>query len=168
MGDAEAFLTVSGRANSTPIVAGSAVLKHKNAEHWRNAAAANTRAEREQRVNQGAASPGGAKPESSTATHLRAFKFHDDQIEDVDSAIDKAKKASGAECDSGALDSIRMDFLGAHTLADRLKKVGVETASKALDEVAALGPSAATAFVEQTSCEISDRGRPAIRQRRPR
>ena len=125
----------------------------------RSANSASTKARRRQ---------GGAKPESSTATYLRAFKFHDDQIEDVDAAIDKAKKAPGAECDSAALISILMDFLGAHALADRLKKVGVETASKPLDGVAALGPSAATASVELTSRQISDRGRRAIRQRRPR
>jgi hypothetical protein len=129
------------------------VLTHENAEHWSNLAAEHTRAELQLLVKQSAASPGGAKPDSSTAAHIWIFKLHDDQNEAVTAAIDKAKKASGAEYDSTALGYICLDFLGANTLADRMKKVGVKSSLKALEdafpeinfEIAASEPSAAAA-----------------------
>ena len=47
--------------------------------------------------------PAGRKPEGSTATRVKTFKFRDDQIKTVQAAIDKAKKIAGAEDDLAAL-----------------------------------------------------------------
>jgi hypothetical protein len=111
------------------------VLTPDNTEYWCNAAAKNSRAELEELVKQHkAASAGAAKPGGSTASHKWTFKFHDDQNETVTTAIDKAKKASGTEHDSVAIELICLGYLGAHGLADWMKKIGVESALKALEE----------------------------------
>jgi hypothetical protein len=132
------------------------VLTHENAKQWSSLAATKTRAELEQLVKQSASSSEGAKPDSSTAAHTWIFKLYDDQNETVTVAIEKAKKTSGAECNSKALDYICIDFLGGNSLAEWMKKVGAESALKALKdaspeinfEIAASEPSTATASAD--------------------
>ena len=63
-----------------------------------------------------------------------AFKVHGDQKITIESAIDKAKGQSGTEVATVALEFICLDFLGGATLAERMKKVGVENALKALEQ----------------------------------
>ena len=48
----------------------------------------------------------------TTATHIKTFKFHDDQVKTIDAAIEKAKATSGTSVDSAALELICLDYVG--------------------------------------------------------
>ena len=80
------------------------------------------------------------KPEGSTATRVKTFKFRDDQIKTVHAAIDKAKKMADAEDDSAALAVICEDYAGGgttlapdwlvETLADYLSSLDADERAK--------------------------------------
>ena len=78
------------------------------------------------------AASGSETPGVSTAIHKKNFKFHDDQNETVEAALDKAKKVSGTQHDSVAFEHICLDYLGGHTMAQQLKTVGPESSAKAV------------------------------------
>jgi hypothetical protein len=48
----------------------------------------------------------------TTATHIKAYKLHEDEAKTVDAAIKKAKATSGTSVDSAALELICLDYLG--------------------------------------------------------
>jgi hypothetical protein len=54
--------------------------------------------------------PGKASPGGTTATYIRNFKFHGDQVKTIDAAIEKAKATSGRSVDSAALELICLDY----------------------------------------------------------
>ena len=62
------------------------------------------------------------------------FKVHTDQKVNIDNALEKAKGVSGTEVATVALEYICLDYLGGATLAERMKKAGVENALKALEQ----------------------------------
>ena len=86
-------------------------------------------------------------PGASTATHVKTFKFHDDQIETVTAAIEKAKANSETDVDSAALEYVCLDYNGGQTMAQRLQAVGPNQAGKALK--AAFPAEALVDFVKE-------------------
>lgn len=70
---------------------------------------------------------------SKTVTTI-TFKVHEDQKETVKAAIAKAKDDSGTTVDTAALEFICLDFLGGQSMADRLKKMGLEAALEAVEK----------------------------------
>ena len=70
----------------------------------------------------------------STAKYAKSFKFHDDQNETVEAALDKAKKVSGTPHDSVAFEHICLDYMGGQTMAQRLQAVGPDSGAKAVAE----------------------------------
>ena len=94
------------------------LLDASNADHWIEVASNHGRAEIKQLVQEHLAGSAGRKPEGSTATRVKTFKFRDDQIKTVQAAIDTAKKIADAEDDSAALAVICEDYAyGRTTLA---------------------------------------------------
>jgi hypothetical protein len=87
----------------TKLNAIAGVLDGANADHWIEVASIHSRAEIKQLVQEHLAGSAGRKPEVSTATRVKTFKFRDDQIKPVQAAIDRAKKIAGVEDDSAAL-----------------------------------------------------------------
>ena len=63
------------------------------------------------------------------------FKVHTDQKVNIDNALEKAKGClPGPRSATVALEYICLDYLGGATLAERMKKAGVENALKALEQ----------------------------------
>ena len=89
----------------TKLNAIAGVLDEANADHWIEVASIHSRAEikRLVLVQEHLAGSARRKPEVSTATRVKTFKFRDDQIKPVQAAIDRAKKIAGVEDDSAAL-----------------------------------------------------------------
>ena len=87
----------------TKLNAIAGVLNGANADHWIEAASIHSRAEIKQLVQEHLTGSAGPKPEGSTATRVKTFKFRDDQIKTVQAAIDRAKNIAGVEDDSAAL-----------------------------------------------------------------
>ena len=87
----------------TKLNAIAGVLNGANADHWIEAASIRSRAEIKQLVQEYLGGSAGRKPEGSTATRVKTFKFRDDQIKTVQAAIDRAKNIAGVEDDSAAL-----------------------------------------------------------------
>lgn len=73
-----------------------------------------------------------ASPESVIST--KTFKLHSDQKETIESALDKAKKDSGTNVDTVALEFICLDFLGGSSTAQKLKSMGLEAALEAIEK----------------------------------
>lgn len=96
------------------------VLTKDNAQHWATLAKENNKGELEKLVQAAIADPGYQTTSLSAASHRKMFKFHDDQLEIVNAAIERAKKQSGTESDSVALEYICLDFQGGQTLPQRL------------------------------------------------
>ena len=67
----------------------------------------------------------------TTTTHIKTFKFHDDQVKTIDAAIEKAKATSGTSVDSAALELICLDYVGGQTLQERLAVLGPEVLAPA-------------------------------------
>ena len=102
----------------TKLNAIAGVLNGANADHWIEEASIHSRAKIKQLVQEYSGGPAGRKPEGSTATRVKTFKFRDDQIKTVQAAIDSAKKIADAEDDSAALAVICEDYAyGRITLA---------------------------------------------------
>jgi hypothetical protein len=70
---------------------------------------------------------------SKTVTTI-TFKAHEDQKETIKAAISKAKEQSGTQVDTVALEYICMDFMGGQTVKQKLQKMGIEAALKALED----------------------------------
>ena len=100
------------------------VRDKQNANHWIDFASKHNKPEIIKEVNLHLASTGKANATTSTATHLKSYKLHDDQDSTVDAAIKKAKQASGTQDDSVALENICLDYLGGHTFAHRTRAIG--------------------------------------------
>lgn len=56
-----------------------------------------------------------SKPKPAATMKSKTFKFAEEQLETVDMALDKAKKASGTDNDSSALQYALLDYLGTPT-----------------------------------------------------
>ena len=85
----------------------------------------------------------------TTATHIKTFKFHDDQVKTIDAAIEKAKATSGTSVDSAALELICLDYVGGQTLQERLAVLGPEALVKTFADVPnAISKDAATAVIK--------------------
>jgi hypothetical protein len=72
--------------------------------------------------------------ETSKTVTTMSFKVHSDQKATIEAAIDKAKGQSGTDVGTVALEFICIEFMGGNTLAERMKKAGVENALKALEQ----------------------------------
>jgi hypothetical protein len=94
----------------TKLNAIAGLLDASNADHWIEVASNHTRAKIKQLVQEHLTGSAERKPKGSTATRVKTFKFRDDQIETVQTAIDTAKKMAGAEDDSEALATICKDY----------------------------------------------------------
>lgn len=79
-------------------------------------------------------SPKALEDQSSKTVTTMTFKVHEDQKETVKAAIAKAKDDSGTTVDTAALEFICLDFLGGQSMADRLKKMGLEAALEAVEK----------------------------------
>jgi hypothetical protein len=85
----------------------------------------------------------------TTTTHIKTFKFHDDQVKTIDAAIEKAKATSGTSVDSAALELICLDSVGGQTLQERLAVLGPEVLAKTFADVLnAISKDAATAVIK--------------------
>jgi hypothetical protein len=87
----------------------------------------------------------------TTATPIKTFKFHDDQVKTIDAAIEKAKATSGTSVDLAALELICLDYLGGQTLEERLAVLvlGPEALAKTFADVLnAISKDAATAVIK--------------------
>jgi hypothetical protein len=91
------------------------VLSKENADHWFGIALKHSKKKIIELVKEHLAASGGAVVGSSTATHVKTFKFHDDQVATVGAAIEKAKAKSGTSVDSIALEYICLDYMGGQT-----------------------------------------------------
>jgi hypothetical protein len=110
------------------------VRDKQNANHWIDFASKHNKPEIIKEVNLHLASTGKANATTSTATHLKSYKLHDDQDSTVDAAIKKAKQASGTQDDSVALENICLDYLGGHTFAHRTRAIGPTSAAKGIKD----------------------------------
>ena len=125
---------------SQAVIEVSGLLDASNADHWIEVASNHSRAKIKQLVQEHLAGSAGRKPEGSTATRVKTFKFCDDQIKTVQAAIDRAKKIAGAEDDLAALAIICEDYaegrttltpdLLVETLADYLSSLDADERTK--------------------------------------
>ena len=94
-------------------------------------------------------SSGEAVAGGTTATHVKTFKFHDDQVKTIDAAIEKAKATSGTSVDSAALELIRLDYVGGQPLQEQLAVLGPEALAKTFADVLnAISKDLATAIIK--------------------
>jgi hypothetical protein len=92
----------------------------------------------------------------STATHVKTFKFHDDQIKTVDAAIEKAKQSSNTPDDSVALEYICLDYMGGSTLQQRFAGLAPEAVAKTfVDVLNAFDKHAAETIVKSVLAEVA-------------
>jgi hypothetical protein len=126
------------------------VLTEDNVEHWADLARKNSKSELEKLVQAEVAKSGNKTPTVSQATHKKVFKFHDEQVEVIETALEKVKKQTGVEADATALELICMDFCGGVSLVERVK-FGSDEALKQLFLVAVerLGPAACSKMLSE-------------------
>lgn len=118
------------------------VLTEDNVEHWASLARNNSKGELEKLVQAEVAKFGNKTPTVSEARHTKVFKFHDNQVQVIETAMQKVKQEAGIEADASALELICMDFCGGISLVERVK-FSSDEALKELLLVAAerLGPA---------------------------
>ncbi len=132
------------------------VLTKDNADHWIGIASKNSKIGIRGLVKKHLAASGGAVVGGSTATHVKTFKFHDDQVKTIDAAIEKAKATSGTSVDSATLEYICLDYIGGQTLQERLAVLGPEVLAKTFADVLnALGKDAATAVIKSVHQNVT-------------
>ena len=95
------------------------VLDKKSAHHWIGVASTHSKKKIIELVKQHLTASGGAVAGGSTATRFRSFKLHEDQVENVNAAIEKMKKSSNTPDDLAALAAICLDYVGGPTLQQR-------------------------------------------------
>jgi hypothetical protein len=78
--------------------------------------------------------PKALEDQSSKTVTTMTFKVHEDQKEIVKTALQKAKDESGTTVDTAALEFICMDYIGGQSMADKLKKMGLEAALEAVEK----------------------------------
>lgn len=127
------------------------VLTKENASHWIELASNHLRMELKALVKNHLAATGTKIAGASNPTHVKTFKFHDDQHDTVEAAIEKAKKSSGTPYDSAALEFVCLDYLGGQTKAQRLRAVGPVSGAKAV--IDAYAGEALNAFVKSVGVE---------------
>jgi hypothetical protein len=126
------------------------VLTKENADDWIGIASKHSKREINELVKKHRVASGEAVAGGTTATHIKIFKFHDDQGKMVvDAAIEKAKATSGTSVDSAALELICLDYVGGQTLQERLAVLGPEALAKTFaDVLKAISKDAATAVIK--------------------
>jgi hypothetical protein len=123
------------------------VLNKENADHWIGIASKHSK--KEELVKKHLVASGEAVAGGTTATHIKPFKLHDDQVKTIGAAIEKAKATSGTSVDSAALELICLDYLGGQTLQERLAVLGPEALAKTFADVLnAMSKDAATAVIK--------------------
>src|SRR5260370_7282892 len=81
-------------------------------------------------------------------THVKTFKFHDDQAKTINAAIEKAKATSGTSVNSAALEFICLDYMDGQTLQEKLAVLGPVVLAKTFTDVKnAMGQDLPTAFI---------------------
>ena len=112
------------------------VLTPDNVDDWVQVAQSQTTLQLIETVKahkaQGA--PKALEDQTSKTVTTKTFKVHEDQKATIEAAIDKAKEDSGTAVDTAALEFICLDYLGGQSLADRLKKLGLEAALEAVEK----------------------------------
>ena len=78
--------------------------------------------------------PMALEDQSSKTVTTKTFKVHEDQKATIEAALTKAKEQSGTTVDTVALEYVCIDFMGGQTLKQKLQKMGIEAALKALEE----------------------------------
>jgi hypothetical protein len=73
------------------------VLNKENADHWIGIASKHPRTEINELVKKHLMASGKATAGGMTATHVKTFKFHDDQVKTIDAAIERAFAANPSE-----------------------------------------------------------------------
>jgi hypothetical protein len=68
----------------------------------------------------------------ASVTSNKTFKCHSGQKETIEAAINKAKEESNTSVDTVALENICLEYLGGVTLKNRLQKMGLDAALKAV------------------------------------
>ena len=101
----------------TKLRAIAGVLDKKNADHWIGVASKHSKKEINELVKKHLVASCEAVAGGTTATHIKTFKFHDDQVKTIDAAIEKAKATSGTSVDSPALELICLDYVRGQTRA---------------------------------------------------
>lgn len=95
------------------------VVNAANADEWIKIATEHTSSEIEELVRKHLAgelkATKGSKPE-----HSKTLKFHADQFEIVNKAIERAREQSGTKYDSAAFELICMDYLAGYSLEENL------------------------------------------------
>jgi hypothetical protein len=107
------------------------VLTKENVDPWIKLASKQSRAEIIEAVKAHLAPKGVANDGGSPPACVRTFKLNPDQTKTVDSAIAKAKSASGTQHDAAAFEYICLDYITGETLSERLQAVGPAQAGKA-------------------------------------
>lgn len=107
------------------------VLTEDNVQHWADLARKNSKSELEKLVQAEVARSGNKTPTVSQAAYKKIFKFHDEQIEVIETALEKVKRQAGVESDATALELICGDFCGGVSLVERVKFIS----DKALKEL---------------------------------
>ena len=113
----------------------AAVLTQENVDEWVAIAGQQNTVTLVETVKNAKAknAQGQVTDETSKTVTTMSFKVHSDQKSTIEAAIDKAKGQSGTDVGTVALEFICLDFMGGQTLAERMKKAGVENALKALE-----------------------------------
>jgi hypothetical protein len=125
------------------------VLNKENVGHWIGIATQHSKREINEMVQKHLGASGEALAGGTTATHIKTFKFHDDQVKTIDAAIEKAKATSGTSLDSTALELICLDSASGQTLQERLAVWGPEALAKTFADVLnAIRKGAATAVIK--------------------
>lgn len=120
----------------------ASIIKPDNVDEWVKIAQGQTTLQLIETVSahkkkqaQGQLSDQSGDAEVKTVTTM-TFKVHEDQKETVKAAIDKAKKESGTNVDSVALEFICLDYMGSTAklpnLQEQMKSAGMEAALEAL------------------------------------
>jgi hypothetical protein len=125
------------------------MLNKENADHWIGIASKHSKNKINELVKKHLVASGEAVAGGTTATHIKAYKLHEDEAKTVDAAIEKAKATSGTSVDSAALELICLDYLGGQTLQERLAVLGPEALAKTFADVLnAISKDAATAVIK--------------------
>ncbi len=131
----------------TKLRAIASVLTPESASQWIELASKRTKMELKELVKEHLTAMGKKVAGVSSATHVKTFKFHDDQNDTVNAAIEKAKADSGTAVDAVALEYICLDYMGGHTIAERLQAIGPLSAAKGMKD--AYPTEALVAFVKE-------------------